>query len=455
MEKTEQTHVSRTPRTNQSRVCNVCGGRFTAPVQGDHRRHNCRSITGHVLGELPAECWQRVEHPFASDLLAAVPAYLQSRKVSDVRHSVRLVIATQVLDLSREGAISADQVNDLLRRHPRQAVRHFAERLPERSALRAQIMDALERIRQQEAASTDQGCINIVRPVVILPDDLNHGVTLFAEKSQRIAEIKHRHGHRYSERTVRKRAHDARAFCEFLASKGLQHWPEVAQHHLDEYIAVTNRAAAARVYTFLQFIRQNFRLTQRFIRPKLRPKPPVDAVMPIEEIPPVLRRLLDSSDQQAIVGGLFLALFAQTPTRSAELTYGNFRKRNGKIEALFAEQWTPLDPLTTKHLQKLIPDIGATENDRRTTRIFQSNAASLGYKVVRTAGVPLRPLRLGAVANLIRSGITDRGALHRILGVSMPTLAYVEKIFEWDLHMTVDPAMVESRNEVIRGERTE
>ena len=67
----------------------------------------------------------------------------------------------------------------------------------------------------------------------------------------------------------------------------------------------------------------------------------------------------------------------------------------------------------------------------------------------------MRPLRLGAVANLIHSGITDRGALHRILGVSMPTLAYVEKIFEWDLHMTVDAEMVKSRNEVIRGERTE
>jgi hypothetical protein len=59
------------------------------------------------------------------------------------------------------------------------------------------------------------------------------------------------------------------------------------------------------------------------------------------------------------------------------------------------------------------------------------------------------------VANLIRSGITDRGALSRVLGVSMPTLAYVEKVFEWDLHMTVDPEMVKSRNEVIRGERTE
>lgn len=455
MEKNEQTQAPRTPRANRSRVCNVCGGRFSAPIQSDHRRHNCRSITGQILGELPAECWLRVEHPLASDLLASVPAYLQSRNASDVRHSARVAIAAHVLSLSREGDISMEQVNDLLRQHPRRSVQLFVERLPERSALRAQFKDALERTQRQDPPITGHVPFNAARPVAILPDDLNRGVTLFAEKSRKIAEIKHQHGHRYSERTVRKRVLDAQAFCEFIAGKGVQHWPEVAQHHLDEYIALTNRATAARAYTFLQFIRQHFRLTQRFIRPKMRLQPPVDAVLPIEEIPLVLRRLLDSSDQQAIVGGLFLALFAQTLTRSAELTYGNFRKRNGKIEALFAEQWTPLDTLTTKHLQKLVPDIGVAEDNRRTTRIFAVNGESLGYKVARVARTPLKPLRLGAVANLIRSGITDRGALHRVLGVSLPTLAYVEKIFEWDLHMTVDPAMVKSRNEVIRGERTE
>jgi hypothetical protein len=67
----------------------------------------------------------------------------------------------------------------------------------------------------------------------------------------------------------------------------------------------------------------------------------------------------------------------------------------------------------------------------------------------------MRPLRLAAVANLIRSGITDRGSLNRILGMSLPTLAYVEKSFEWDLHSTVDPEVAKRRNEVIRGERTE
>lgn len=455
MDKTERIQMPHTAQTNISRLCNVCGGRFTSPIQGDKRSHNCRSITGHVVGELPVECWQHMDHLFASDILASIPSYLQSRKATDARHSARVDFAAQLLNMSKDGVITIAQVYELLRKYPRRIVASFAERMPVTSDLRIQLMDALEHIRLQEGTSAQKKRSNRVRPVVILPDDLNVGVMLFEEKTKRIAEIKHRHGHCYSECTIRKRREDARSFCEFLASKGVQHWPEVAQHHLDEYIAVTNQAAAARVYTFLQFIRQNFRLTQRFIRPKHRLKPPVDAVLPIKDILLVLQRILDAKDQQVIVGGLFLALFAQTPTHSAELTYGNFRKRNGKIEALFAEQWTPLDPLTTKHLQKLAPGIGSTEDGSSNTRIFRYNGVLLRHKVALAAGAHLRPLRLGAVANLIHSGITDRGALHRILGVSMPTLAYVEKIFEWDLHITVDPEMVKRRNEVIRGERTE
>jgi hypothetical protein len=407
-----------------------------------------------VVGDLPQECWQNLDHPYAHDLLAAVPSYLQRSMRTEASHQRRHDLTVRVLALTREGRLTMEQVEELRREFRPRAVHLFVERLPAQSALRAEFVNVLEQLRLRDDAVAQAKKEQRERPAIKLPDDFERGVNMFIEKSHRIAEIKHRHGHRYSPNTVRKRGHDARAFCEFLAGKGLQQWPQVAQHHLDDYLSATNRWAAARAYTFLQFIRQNFRLTQRFVRPKLRPKPPAEAVMPIAEIPAVLKRLIGFSDPQAVVAGLFLVLFAQTPTRSAELTFGNFRKRDGKIEALFAEQWTPLDPLTTRHLVQIAPGI-AGDDAVSSTRLFRYTAAYLGQKVREAVGVPVRPLRLGAVANLIRSGITDRGALHRVLGVSLPTLAYVEKVFEWDLHMTVDPDMVKSRNEVIRGERTE
>ena len=454
MENPEESPPTRSAQRERKRTCNLCGGSFIAPAQHDDRRHNCLSICGAVVGELPHECWQNAEHPYARDLLAAVPSYLQRSMRTEASHRRRQALTVRVLALTREGRLTMEQVEDLNREFRARAVHLFVERLPAQSAVRAEFVNALEQLRRRDDAVTEAKRTERERPAVKLPDDFECGVNMFVEKTHRIAEIKHRHGHRYSPNTVRKRGHDARAFCEFLAGRGLQQWPQVAQHHLDDYLSATDRWAAARAYTFLQFIRQNFRLTQRFVRPKLRPKPPAEAVMPIAEIPAVLKRLIGFTDPQAVVAGLFLALFAQTPTRSAELTFGNFRKRDGKIEALFAEQWTPLDPLTTRHLVQLAPGI-ADDDAVSNTRLFRYTAAYLGQKVREAVGVPVRPLRLGAVANLIRSGITDRGALHRVLGVSLPTLAYVEKVFEWDLHMTVDPEMVRSRNEVIRGERTE
>jgi hypothetical protein len=272
-----------------------------------------------VVGDLPQECWQNLDHPYAHDLLAAVPSYLQRSMRTEASHQRRHDLTVRVLALTREGRLTMEQVEELRREFRPRAVHLFVERLPAQSALRAEFVNVLEQLRLRDDAVAQAKKEQRERPAIKLPDDFERGVNMFIEKSHRIAEIKHRHGHRYSPNTVRKRGHDARAFCEFLAGKGLQQWPQVAQHHLDDYLSATNRWAAARAYTFLQFIRQNFRLTQRFVRPKLRPKPPAEAVMPIAEIPAVLKRLIGFSDPQAVVAGLFLVLFAQTPTRSCQV----------------------------------------------------------------------------------------------------------------------------------------
>jgi hypothetical protein len=455
MENPDSITASRHARRNRRRICNVCGGGFISHPQMDDKRHNCLSIQGGVIGDLPQACWMQSAHPFAHDILQSVPSNSQASSSSVVAHHRRLALAQKMLEITQDGKWTDEKLEALLAQHRPREIEQFVARLPEQFTLRGYLCDSLESIRRQQAAKAGDLRQKRVTLKVELPPDFERGVTLFVEKTHRIADVKHQRGHRYTANTVLKRSQDARRFCEFLASRGLQHWPEVAQHHLDEYIDVTNRSAADRACTFLLLIRQHFRLTQRFIRPKQHRKPPSEAVLPIGEIPAVLRRLVASPDHQAVLGGLLLALFAQTPTRSAELTYGDFRKRDGKVEALFAEQWTPLDPLTTKYLLELAPDFDRTEPTFRDRRIFRYTGAFLGRRIRQVAEAPLRPLRLGAVANLMRSGITDRGALSRVLGVSMPTLAYVEKVFEWDLHMTVDPEMVKSRNEVIRGERTE
>ena len=126
-----------------------------------------------------------------------------------------------------------------------------------------------------------------------------------------------------------------------------------------------------------------------------------------------------------------------------------------QIEVLFAEQWTPLDALTLRHLRRLHPAIGTTLPDQADVPVFTHSIWKLNAAVRKVVGLPVKKLRMTAIANIIRSGVTDRGAISRITGAMLNTVAYIERAFAWDLQMTVDPEIVKSRNEVIRGERTE
>ena len=439
-----------------SRTCNACGDVFIAPTQGDGRRHNCLTVKGEICAKLPEVCWQFRDHRFVHDVLCTVRAYPPKSQKSNAAHHKRVQIALDILNQTDACNINELNANKLIIKYGRAAMFAFIERLPGDSVLRSDMTPVFAKVgHRYDQEATHSPTRRHTRVPIALPADFEHAVQLYAEKSARIKQTKIRRGHRYSESTVRRHGIDARHFCEFLVQQGLQFWPEVSQYHLDLYVDEINQGAGIRAFTFLQFVRQNNRMTQRFIRPKIRPKPPAEAMLDSDAVPGVLRRVVVYPDAQVVVVALFLTLFGQMVARSTELCLGNFRERGEKLEAMFAEEWTPLDVLTTRFLRKFSPSIGVTLPEQAGTPLFTYPLRKLRYAVAKVVAVPLKPLRMTAIANIIRSGVTDRGAISRILGVSMPTLAYIEKAFEWDLQMTVDPETVKARNEVIRGERTE
>ena len=445
------------PNRLTSRTCNACGDVFIAPTQGDDRRHNCLTVKGGELcSKLPGACWQFRDHRFVRDVLCTVRAYPPKSKKMNAAHHKRVQIALDILNQTDACGINESNANKLIIKYGRAAMFAFIERLPVDSVLRTDMTPVFASVgHRYDQEATHSPTHRRARVQIALPADFEQAVQLYAEKSARIKQIKIRRGHRYSESTVRRRGVEARYFCEFLVRQGLQFWPEVSQHHLDMYVDKTNRCTGGNAFTFLQFVRQNNRMTQRFIRPKIRLKPPAEAMLDSDAVPGVLRRIVVYPDAQVAVAALFLTLFGQMVARSAELRLGNFRERGEKLEALFAEEWTPLDVLTTRFLRKLNPSIGVAPPEQADTLLFTYPLRKLRDLVAKVVAVPLKPLRMTAIANIIRSGVTDRGAISRILGASMPTLAYIEKAFEWDLQMTVEPEIVKARNEVIRGERTE
>ena len=391
-------------------------------------------------------------HRFAHSMLEAIPPNRQKSRLASATHHRRINLARELLDLTVSEPLRESDALRLLTAYGTNAVLAFLNRIRKDSPLYAAVAPAFEQERHRRIPAPNR---TPTRSDIPLPPEFEKAVQAFAATSKHIREIRIQRGHRYSELTVRKREVDARHFCEFLAQQGLQFWPEVSQYHLDLFVERVNSKAGERAYTFLQHVRRHFRLTQRFVKPRTRRKPASEAMYGADAIPAVLARIIACEDAEVVVAALLLTLWGQMIIRSHELTFGKFRTGADTIEALFAQQWVPLDKVTLKYLQRLHPSIGATSADQAEKPIFAHPIWHLNAAVRKVVGLDVRKLRMTAIANLIRSGVTDRGSISRVTGAQLNTVAYIESAFAWDLQMTVDPEIVKIRNEVIRGERTE
>ena len=89
---------------------------------------------------------------------------------------------------------------------------------------------------------------------------------------------------------------------------------------------------------------------------------------------------------------------------------------------------------------------------REDRALFTLDPRSYSRRIRAVCDLPIKTLRFGALAAIIRRGVTDRASLRALLGVSLSTIEDVEGLMEWDLHWTVDPEVVANRNRIIRGE---
>lgn len=424
-----------------SRTCNICGGKMLTPFIRDKKTHNCLSTKVDPHG-LPSTCLVDEKHPWAKDILSTVTPYLYCGTSLKKIHEDRLSLAKTILQMTKNGMPNAESWLELTKTYDLRKINRFYKKLPIGSELRKPIALIIETNGQSKK-----------KPEPIdLPEEFKKAIQLYLEKSERIKSIKLKHGHDYSANTVYRRVKHAKKFCEFLVSQGVWFLAEISQYHLDEYIYQTNKGAGNGAYTFLIFVQKKFRMIQRFIRPKVKKKPPSDNVHSIKDIPTILAKIVEHDNLEIVVAALLVTLFAQTITKISELKVVNFRRIDGRLEVLFADDWMPLGNLTERFIYKLKPSFKSSLLGNIDDHLFSLTKHKIIREVRKLVGVHMKPLRLAAIANLINSGVTDRISICRGLGVSFPTIAYVEKLFQWDLHSTVPADVVAKRNRVFRGE---
>ncbi len=439
----------------RSRTCYVCHSKIQSRVTNDDRRHNCASLRDALCGPLPQECWQQQHHPYVLEILSTIPPYRQSEKHNDLAHQRRVEIARMVLSVTKTGQLETTTFFEMAANFSTRQIRGFLRALPEASSLRDLLVQPIAEITKLRKPPKPEKAPKPEKPTVELPPELQKALDIYVEVSERRAKLKVERGHNYHPYTPIRRVEEARRFCEFQAQKGLTRWADFTERHLDDYIVAVNRRAAQHAWTFVNFLHGRVPLLANIPRPRNTPRLSGTMVATLSDAKEAIARLARHADLQVAIAGLFLAMYAQTIAHSCTLKLNQFRRQDGSMQAKFHGDWIPLDALTDRLICQYQPEYAERGNIERDELFFSRSSATLRQEVAATSGIALKPLRLAAISNLLRSGMTDRGAIVYYLGISMPTIEDVERTISWDLQSTVAPEIVEMRNEVIRGERQE
>ena len=321
--------------------------------------------------------------------------------------------------------------------------------LPQASVLGA-FLNRMPNLRGKEA-NTIGGAVKVVEDCRDIRPEFRRVLEGFLRASIKRFETKRSRGHNYSEHTVYRRVLVAADFCRFLEDQGVLSWQALMQRHLDAFCAARTREQGQRAYPFLVHARWVAPVSEKLRRPRFITRPKLEITPSFEAQERAVGNLIEAPLDEAVLVGLFVAVYAQRITDCRKLHLSHFRVRDGRVQALFADVWMPLDRAVSARVLRIAPDVadGIRSEDRA---LFPQDARRYSKRIRALCQIPIKPLRLGALAAIIRRGVTERSALHALLGVSMPTIEDVERMLEWDLQWTVDPEVVAHRNRIIRGE---
>ena len=431
------------------RSCNVCGGSLRAKPPAVDRGHNCESLGSLLVGSPPEQCWLWSSSDLEAALVRAVGATRRKRRADTllkaaIGRAAAAIRATPRLDDTTAHALREAAGDRLVA-----VCRHMIRNLPQASALGA-FLKSMRNVEVKDA-HTIVGAVKAVEDCKDIRPEFHRVLEGFLRASIKRFETKRTRGHNYSEYTVYRRVLVAADFCRFLEGQGVLSWQALTQRHLDAFCAARTREQGQRVYPFLMHARSVAPVSAKLRRPRFIRRPKLEIAPSFEAQRRAVANLIAAPLDEAVLVGLLVAVYAQRITDCRKLHLSNFRVRNNRVQALFADAWMPLDRAVSARVLRIAPDVadGIRTEDRA---LFTQDPRSYSKRIRAICDLPIKPLRLGALAAIIRRGVTERAALHALLGVSMITIEDVEQLMEWDLQWTVDREVVTHRNRIIRGE---
>ena len=143
------------------------------------------------------------------------------------------------------------------------------------------------------------------------------------------------------------------------------------QRHLDAFCAARTREQGQRVYPFLIHARWVAPVSAKLRRPRFVRRPKLEIAPSFEAQERAVANLIAAPLDQAVLVGLLVAVYAQRITDCRKLHLSNFRVRDNRVQARFADVWMPLDRAVSARVLRIAPDVGdgiRTENRALFTR---------------------------------------------------------------------------------------
>lgn len=437
----------------------ACAATVISAEPGDQCRYHC--VTGKLAAgkELPSDCWQKKYPTAATEILTALRPVAPNGAADQQRLREKLALAESIAELAEHENLTADNIDALYERFGAQAMGRFCAALPNGSEIELVFRNYRENAsrnyqRAYRLSTRGSSARPLPQPHIVTSPEFLEAITQFATIYQARADRKIKFGNPYSKKAVTRVIREAKRFCAYLETDEIFRWADVGQRHIDGYLDVTNREAAQRAYAFLRFVTKRFRIRSTFKRPESKVVNVRARLVSMQKINEILDDARASTDTETMLALFLVALYGQTIAALSRLTTKQIREADLGDAIQFNETWVPLDKETSEvlhvHLSAMKNRLGQSEfNDQ--TRLFWSNESTLQQRIFNRTDTSLKNLRITALANILKTGFTDRHALEVSLGVSQPTIAMLERVCGWDVQSAVSDEAAQIRKDLIDG----
>ncbi|RUM49925.1 MAG: hypothetical protein DSY85_14650 [Marinomonas sp.] len=425
------------------RRCELCN----ALLKGTKGNHPSSCISKYTLVRTEYMCW--LNH-------ASVIKQYCAQSIGGL--NIRGERKQQVIKLfKRIGEGDLEQVLNQFSSHERSEIIEFSV-----IELRRKIVSSLSQL----SAPVRPKLVEIDIPTDITPEMaslLSEFKTLLTRRFEILIDKGHSRSPNYVYRSMIKPI----SFCQFLTQEGFVAWGQIGKTQLASYLDQKGTRLSNCLKRFIKYAetRKNpFKKAPQTKRKRggsaLIETPRPQIVSP-NELTSFIKALKNTLPQEEYLFAWFVCKLGLTVKKTNDLTLADINiNESGRCVIKPAEVWVALP----KEIEKTVVLLADMQNPLWRNlepsvlihfKLFAGVIESLNGYTSRVFQGKTKILRSSAIYAMMEMGHLDRVTLKKTIGVSMPTLAKLERLFSVDVHRKLDPEFIKLRNAHILGEKDE